>query len=174
MIIKSESCCSYEDLYSGRLRRPIYPEQISRNGISFDFWGPTPWYSTPPKWFTGNKCVYFLWKYHVSLSLIGHHASVQQDYDWSFVYNSCQILEWFNQCSDELPQAFASLAASCTTLSIPGVNNIISMPLIQLQNIFSTPHRSDKLSCSLSKLEEFPPAPIEFLINSNYPKGSIS
>ena len=59
-----------------------------------------------------NVCISFESTIYLSLSLslshIGHHASVQQDYDWSFVYNSCQILEWFNQCSDELPQAFAS------------------------------------------------------------------
>nr|POE82223.1 hypothetical protein CFP56_49838 [Quercus suber] len=74
---KNEAGCSYENL--GRLRRPIYPEQSSRDSI-------------------------YLEDQHLDNQL---SKSDLQEFDRSLVYNSCfppsEILEWFNHRSGEPP-----------------------------------------------------------------------
>uniref|UniRef100_A0A7N2LAG3 C-JID domain-containing protein n=1 Tax=Quercus lobata TaxID=97700 RepID=A0A7N2LAG3_QUELO len=76
---KNEAGCSYEDPNIGRLRRPIYPEQSSRDSIYLEDQNPDNQLS----------------------------KSDLQEFDRSLVYNSCfppsEILEWFNHRSGKPP-----------------------------------------------------------------------
>ncbi|XP_050277147.1 uncharacterized protein LOC126718835 [Quercus robur] len=76
---KNEAGFSFEDPNLGRLRRPIYPEQSSRDSIYLEDQHPDNQLS----------------------------KSDLQEFDRSLVYNSCfppsEILEWFNHRSGEPP-----------------------------------------------------------------------
>ena len=77
---KSETGCFYEDPYPGRLRRLLYTEQIIRNNVYFEDQHPDNQLHQNDLMVI-NVCISYEGTINLSLSLIGLHASVLQDFD---------------------------------------------------------------------------------------------
>ena len=100
---KREAGCFYEDPYPGRLRRLLYPEQIITNYIYFEDQHPDNQLHQNDLMVI-NMCI----SYESTINLSPSHWTTCFCFTvlW-LLYNSCQILEWFNHFSGEPPQNFA-------------------------------------------------------------------